>query len=297
MTKRNLILASAFALIALAIAPAFAQADKDAIDEYAKYLDKRADLEARVRGLQVDLWALRAEGADQAKLSEKAADLQEVLGKMGDLDQANAGLGQQLGAVGVTPCPFGYAPGTGRALGRGVGTCVGMGPGAGFGGGQGWQGRLGLVQDPDLRARIADLHNEIRAKQLALRSAQLAGQETAGLADEIQALRTELSKVSTEAGICYGTGPGATGVQALPGAGMAYGVAGGRGAGMGRGPCGMGRGGQGYGRGGGQGYGRGAGMGRGGGPGYGRGGGMGRGMGGACPWAAPQTPQPAPQSR
>jgi hypothetical protein len=139
MTKSTLILGIAFALIGPALVPALAQvtepteAAKQAIDEQASYLHKRADLEAKVRDIQIDLWALRAKGADQAEVTEKAADLQAVFGEIRDLDQANAGSGRQAGAAAGTPCPFGYPQGTGRGLGIGLGG----GPGGGYGVGAG----------------------------------------------------------------------------------------------------------------------------------------------------------------
>ncbi len=165
-------------------------------------------------------------------------------------------------------------PGAGRGYGRGAGMGFGrggwdaqwaMGPGA--------QARVAQVQDPELAARVADLHTQIREKQWALRAAAAAGQETAGLQAEVDALRADLRSTMQSAGLCTDRGVGPA-----PGQGRGYGY--GRGLGMGYGR-GFGRGGYGYGHG--QGYGQGYGYGYG--QGYGRGPcGSGYGWGGACPW-------------
>jgi hypothetical protein len=135
-------------------------------------------------------------------------------------------------------CPYG---------GSGTGYCTGQGPGFGAGFAQGWQGRLDAVEDPALAGQIAALHEEIRAKQWALRNAPL-GADTAALEQEIAALRTQLRAANVSAGLCTGTGPTAYGPR---GYGMGRGACRDAGAGMGQGNRrGMGNGrGMGYGRG------------------------------------------------
>lgn len=142
-----------------------------------------------------------------------------------------------------------------QGRGRGTGVCDGTGPGNGVcngfaaGWGQGWQGRVAGVADEGLAAEITSLHDQIRARQWALRA---GGGDTAALEAEIAALRARLHTANDSAGLCTGTGPHAYGMQA----------AGGRGNGQGMG----------YGRRGGGGRGQGMGNGR------------GQGRGGVCPW-------------
>ncbi len=244
MTFRGWTLGFIAVVFALGATGAYAQVDKEKADEAVKFWVEQSRLQQKVQELRAELWGLQAAGADADKVQSK----QEALAKaVAESREHAASSPTAFGA-----CPYG-GPGVGAGFGLGAG--IGRGPGR-------WQARVESVQDPELKQQITDLHNQIRAKQVELRTLQATGNDTADVAAELKALREKLQAANDEAGLCIGVGPRAYGMD---GAGRGWGRGWGRGAGRG-----------GFGRGGGYGRGFGAGSGY----------GLGAGYGPYCPWGA-----------
>jgi len=138
-----------------------------------------------------------------------------------------------LVAASLAAAALAQGRGNGRMAGRGRGVGYGRGAwAAGVGGqGAGWQARVDQAGDPALTAKVADLHQQIRDKQWALRAAQAAGQDTSALEAAIKGLRDELQATMRQAGLCVSAGPNAFGMTGAFGAGFCAGLGPGYGAG------------------------------------------------------------------